>query len=307
MVVSLTRPQTTNSSFCSPLAASPIQNSQPLAGALMSAADVVHSSAAEQRNSSGWYVHLLVLLSGVFYWPICKWLFKLTRTAIRGRPRSVETQHDDSQSQLYGFDHGRLSLEPPKTTLLNIGYWKDQTPPSDFPLACRKLLEEVIKRSGITDTPTSSTLQPRDRQRVKLIDLGFGCGDQSIYLAQLDWVSSYTGITVVQKQFDFAKKGLSALGLLRKAPEDETKQTVRSVEIFCANVAQPQYWKRELQQAITRSIDDSEKGNKEETWVLAHDVHHHFSLSRQAIFNHSFSELRASIMTYDLLLLGSSR
>lgn len=151
--------------------------------------------------------------------------------------------------------------------------------------------------------------------RLTVIDLGFGCGDQTIYLAQLPrktpqkqtrdsaaeenhLFDTYIGLTIASSQFAFASQRLYSDAELDRA----------RVKLFCADAAKPVSWSEEIYEAVANT--STEKGSKNtasarfmrNTWILALDTLYHFKPSREAIFRHAFGELDASIMAFDLFL-----
>lgn len=156
---------------------------------------------------------------------------------------------------------------------------------------------------------------------MKLIDLGFGCGDQTIYLTQglsrqssstSALFSDYIGITIDPIQFKFTHQRLSSLGILiseRHSGSSESRGKAMDVKIFCADAAKPAQWSNELKEAVNPNhlmLCDHFRATAflkpAPTWVLALDTLYHFSPSRQAIFNYAFRNLHASIMAFDLLI-----
>lgn len=159
--------------------------------------------------------------------------------------------------------------------------------------------------------PSSQLLNSRPM----IIDLGFGCGDQSIYLAQLAHKSrqkqtrdsaaeekylfdTYIGLTIDASQFAFANQRLYSHAGLDKA----------RVKLFCADAAKPVTWSEGVHQAVANtSTENVSRGTASatlmrSTWVLALDTLYHFKPSREAIFVYAFRELNASIMAFDLFL-----
>lgn len=149
---------------------------------------------------------------------------------------------------------------------------------------------------------------------LKIIDLGFGCGDQTIYLAQLArktqrtgddadlpvnyLLDSYVGMTILPSQYVFADERLESL-----SPKSGNR-----VKLFCADAAKPDTWTEDIHKAATH-ISVKEEGkdvpsttSHQNIWVLALDTLYHFKPSREPIFRHAFEELNASIMAFDLLL-----
>lgn len=171
---------------------------------------------------------------------------------------------------------------------------------------------------------------------MKLVDLGFGCGDQTIYLTQglcrkkslqslinkfsKQWAldgqdssnsaifSHYIGITIDPIQFRLTGQRLSFLGILHSGDND-AKESGSDVQIFCADAAKPSKWPNELKVAVKPDLTASPiqspayaLSKPATTWILALDTLYHFYPSRQAIFNYAFRDLHASIMAFDLLL-----
>lgn len=130
------------------------------------------------------------------------------------------------------------------------------------------------------------------RWPIKLIDLGFGCGDQTIEITQNypTLASSYIGLTIDARQYNFAHQRLSSLRLLQdplvttdtppdlpsredkgeldKHPDHQTDLLQQRLEnhakeltgkeknitIFCADAAQPAKWTDEIKEAITPNL-----------------------------------------------------
>ncbi|KAF7717427.1 Uncharacterized protein PECH_006420 [Penicillium ucsense] len=79
------------------------------------------------------------------------------------------------ESRVYGLDHALLNIQlPPATLWMNMGYWKNT---EDFPEACQALLDLVLE-AGLGR-------EEIDSQSVSILDVGCGCGDQSIRIASL--------------------------------------------------------------------------------------------------------------------------
>ncbi|KAF8455228.1 hypothetical protein BGX38DRAFT_1267495 [Terfezia claveryi] len=126
---------------------------------------------------------------------------------------TLEPTFEDSDSwehmldgKLYGLEHMALNWTWEgglKTMWMNMGYWKDT---DSFPKASENLLKYLLKKAGIIEPPGKVT---RDRS-ISILDLGFGCGDQTLYLTsqlpQNIYVTSYVGITLSKVQYSFAKK-----------------------------------------------------------------------------------------------------
>lgn len=131
---------------------------------------------------------------------------------------------------------------------------------------------------------------------LKIIDLGFGCGDQSIYLANLfPDLRSYIGISISDQQVEFAKTRLAQ-------EEEEEGTTNRSkMQLFCADAAAPASWNGDLKSAVSSNAD-ADAISDTQSWVLALDTLYHFRPSRRPILDYVVGELGASLMAFDLVL-----
>ncbi|VUC21858.1 unnamed protein product, partial [Clonostachys rosea] len=88
-------------------------------------------------------------------------------------------------SDAYGLGHWKLNAKMPLSTMwMNLGYWtnaKDE-PIHDFEEACSTLLRNILDRAGILNQPGKPQQTPRS---LAVLDLGFGCGDQTFELVRL--------------------------------------------------------------------------------------------------------------------------
>lgn len=176
----------------------------------------------------------------------------------------------------------------------------------------------MLISAGLLDLRGAPRAQSSN-SRLNVIDLGFGCGDQSVYLTQLRRSSvrendlddsadephpflldSYTGLTISPSQFSFASERVYSYSGI-----DRTR-----VRLFCADAAKPGSWTPDIIEATLNAASQQAPTNvdsippKQSTWILALDTLYHFSPSREPIFRHAFYELHASMMTFDLLLTG---
>ncbi|RMJ26987.1 hypothetical protein PHISP_02116, partial [Aspergillus sp. HF37] len=221
-----------------------------------------------------------------------------------------------SQKPLYGLDHAILNIPlPPQSMWMNMGYWEQET---NLPEASRALLDQLLLSAGLfldTDTDTDTDTDPsgdgngkHSTTTINLIDLGFGCGDQTLYLARRfpRRLGRYVGITMLASQTELAAQ--------RLAVDPEIAPAVKNrVDLFTADAADPSSWSPELQDAIAsippsstnsgHAGDDAGSGSCE-NWLLALDTLYHFLPSRVPIFSHARS-LDASLMAFDLLLADS--
>ncbi|KAF2116041.1 hypothetical protein BDV96DRAFT_480575, partial [Lophiotrema nucula] len=192
---------------------------------------------------------------------------------------------------LYSLDHGRLNLPlPPSSLWMNMGYWQglnnDINGQQRFKSACEALLDEVLADAGLKRNNSVSRPATRRLHRRALIDLGFGCGDQTLHLMYpSSCFASYIGITRDRSQFDCARERISS------------KRTKNTVELFCADAADPRKWNAEITKAVQGTTAEAD-----EIWVLALDTLYHFSPSRWPIISFASQELQASFMAFDLCL-----
>lgn len=143
---------------------------------------------------------------------------------------------------------------------------------------------------------------------IKLIDVGIGCGDQSLYLTRKlsiagqaekrrSLVGSYVGVTFARSQADFARERL-----LNRTSDSDTLTWTPDVRIFAADAAKPSSWEPGLKTAISINHDH----DKTQTWLLALDTLYHYKPSRTPLLTHACRDLQASFMAFDLLLDSSA-
>ncbi|RMZ81205.1 hypothetical protein DV737_g2701, partial [Chaetothyriales sp. CBS 132003] len=282
-----------------------------------------------RATQAGWF------FLGVLFYPLVNTIQSLDTQS------KTDDERKDTDGSIYGLHHGRLNIAlPPPTMWMNMGYWKVALKfvsadvmlmtilklTSEFPNACRALLEEVLIDAKLLPRQDRSSRFKRPHT-LTIIDLGFGCGDQTVYLVNeisknMSLVDSFTGdtrrrlidryvgVTESRAQFKFAENRLTTLGLL------EGKSDGPSVQIFCADAAQPASWCDKLVTAakerpappplpyyfIPPTAETGRESFHRQTWVLALDTLYHFSPSRLPILNHAYSELEASLMAFDLML-----
>ena len=159
-------------------------------------------------------------------------------------------------------------------------------------------MKEVLKTADLIDEDGYRT----GRWPIKLVDLGFGCGEQTIEITRIypTLASSYIGLTIDPTQHNFAYQRLSSLRLLQdpslttdtlpsnhpnqeeeaeldrypndridllhKKLEDHAKElngNGKNVELFCADAAQPAKWTHELKEAIKPNLAKQMRENSQ--------------------------------------------
>jgi hypothetical protein len=139
-----------------------------------------------------------------------------------------------------------------------------------------------------------------------LIDLGFGCGDQTLYLFKgphendhggtirpfLDPdIDTYMGITHDQAQFHFARHRVQdSFRGSEIAPHN-------AVRVYCADGARPTSWAPDLLVDVHTAAEKAS-----EVWILGLDSLYHFSPSRWPIIEYASKTLKASYMAFDLCI-----
>ncbi|KAJ5949669.1 hypothetical protein N7454_001253 [Penicillium verhagenii] len=229
--------------------------------------------------------------------------------------------------ETYGLDHAVLNIQlPPQTMWMNMGYWEST---SDFPEACQALLHQVL----------SAGLLQSKSQCLRVLDVGCGCGDQSLYLTSLHkngssptdesasssalelspafsppqarlqhghphplLIDTYIGITLEPTQAELAKSRI------RDAQSKQNENQINndldlspSAKIFCADAANPASWLGDLQTSVTDLASTAQEPSTD-TWLLALDTMYHFRPSRRPILQFAHDTLHASYMGFDLVL-----
>lgn len=141
---------------------------------------------------------------------------------------------------------------------------------------------------------------------MSIIDLGFGCGDQSLHLRNVlsshtqgdvtlhcdRLLSSYVGITLDRDQFEIAQSCLTREKVADNGP---------SMKVYCADASSQDKWDIDLENAIA-SACEAPDGSDHENWILGLDTLYHFQPSKWPVINYASTTLGASLMAYDLCL-----
>lgn len=179
--------------------------------------------------------------------------------------------------------------------------------------ACRDLLIEVLVTAGFPSSWDTAKFPPGQRKSRCLIDLGFGCGDQTAFLASA-WLkkpderkqegpsvdarfNQYVGVTLDETQCRFAKQNLKEYleEMESRNSLNELPNGCPTIKLFCADAGKPESWGQELKECVRRAIHETG-----EHWVLALDTAYHFSPSRWPLIRHACRSLHASFMAFDL-------
>ena len=243
---------------------------------------------------------LIAFFCGTLLWPI-------SRLVLRRLLHS--TSATDQKSRIYGLEHGILNLEQPSTMWMNVGYWKGQLDdPRDFSRACKTLLDMVL-RSAFEH---SKVCIP---EKICLVDVGFGCGDQTLVLLnateesspvlQPGWpgIQRYVGVTNDSTQYSYALRRLESASMAEKVPLDcQTSEHERNYDVYCEDAAIPGAWSPNLQRSIESLGNITRSRNDIPVWLLALDTMYHFKPSRLPLLQYVCVEMSASFMAFDFML-----
>jgi hypothetical protein len=254
---------------------------------------------------------LIAFTFGILFWPLLRIVFaRLLRSSLFT---------GDGSSSIYGLEHGVLNLELPLSMWMNVGYWKDQIDrPRGFSQACRALLELVLQSAFEYSDPIG-----RVPERICLVDVGFGCGDQSLFLlnpacreeassnelnntgVRAGWpaVEMYVGLTNNPTQYAYAHRRLESANALDGSRKDRRSDKVGTAytkwTMYCDDAATPSLWSPELMESMERV---RERSKKLPVWLLALDTMYHFKPSRFLLLKYALAELNSSFMAFDFLL-----
>lgn len=196
---------------------------------------------------------------------------------------------------MYGLEHAVLNQTlPPPTMWMNMGYWKTQIEdPRDFPAACKALLEQVVNAAFPPDSDN-----PAVRPDIRLLDIGFGCGDQTLLLLghgerkqDLPNVVKYVGITKAEKQYLWACESIL----------DSKQKDVVPVKLFCEDAGNPEQWSSGLSDAVVELLQNESESKQPEMWLLGLDSMLHLRPSRTPLLRFACNNLHASYMAFDLM------
>ncbi|KAF2830551.1 hypothetical protein CC86DRAFT_367286 [Ophiobolus disseminans] len=220
--------------------------------------------------------------------------------------------HGGEKESMYGLQHGRLHLKLPTPMWMNMGYWGHEVEASTMAEACRDLLKMVLREAGFSSEVERAEIARGTRRPKVLIDLGFGCGDQTIYLMSDTSVRScdrewwdereycpkfdhYIGITKDATQHRYARKRVEEL-----IGHGQEQRSEPNISLFCADAATPGPWTTSWNKDIKSCIEDVLEVDPDR-WVLALDTIYHFSPSRWPLIKYAHA-FQASFMAFDLCL-----
>ncbi|KAI1913327.1 hypothetical protein LOZ61_002863 [Ophidiomyces ophidiicola] len=162
---------------------------------------------------------------------------------------------------------------------------------------------------------------PNSKTKRVLLDLGYGCGEQTLYLTRMAALRAssretktllfqhYIGITLDRTQYEFAKSRLKTSEYIE--PTQTKLQSPKAPQLFCGDAGRPSSWPQELQQAVSLAFaTERSQGSLSpidtERYVLALDSAYHFQPSRREILNYSHCVLQAHFIAFDIFLAPPS-
>jgi hypothetical protein len=171
----------------------------------------------------------------------------------------------------------------------------------------------VLKAAQVLDDELEVSWSNKTRNAadtLSIIDLGFGCGDQCLYIRNAfdnqkqrkrngQWtgqLKAYVGITLESAHFSIAQE--------RLGPQQSNTNDV--FEIHCADAARPASWNLEIRNAVSSACQAQTNGDEgvgnHENWLLGLDTLYHFQPSRWPVIEYANGKLGASLMAYDLCI-----
>lgn len=149
--------------------------------------------------------------------------------------------------------------------------------------------------SGILE-PVSGEDPPSQRS-LGVVDLGFGCGDQTWELARLARAAGwhdlhYVGLTLNDAQVRAASRKI------HRSLAEGSEWKADAFRLFRADAARPETWSNRAREAVEGLAAEP----LTERWVMALDCLYHFNPSRKPIFDYASRKLDAHFMAFDLVL-----
>jgi hypothetical protein len=163
----------------------------------------------------------------------------------------------------------------------------------------------VLKSAQVLQDEVSGT-NKNVVNTLSIIDLGFGCGDQCLYIKDVlgshrqrrrgnRWrrlLKDYVGITLESHHFSIAQE---RLGL-------KQSNTNAVFEIYCADAGRPASWTLEIRNAISLACQTNDQNGDHENWLLGLDTLYHFQPSRWPVIEYANRKLGASLMAFDFCI-----
>ncbi|KAG0329012.1 hypothetical protein BGZ99_003642 [Dissophora globulifera] len=168
------------------------------------------------------------------------------------------------QRVTYGLQHAFLNLEV-TGWWFNMGLW-DKDRSMRFQDACKALVEKVTSQIGI-------------QHDSHILDVGFGCGDQDIYMAQLYQPARITGITIEPIQHHAAQE------LVKR-----TRTPGTEIQLYVADASNlPEFLESTPSVFGTSKVTAAATatGSRQFTHVISIDSAYHYNTRAQFLHNAS--------------------
>ncbi|KAM3557539.1 hypothetical protein ARSEF4850_005015 [Beauveria asiatica] len=209
------------------------------------------------------------------------------------------------RNDIYDLAHWKLNIRVPMQPMwMNMGYWR--TPRGDkiqqMDQACAALLREVLCSADLLTGDGVADKELRRRRSIAILDVGFGCGDQTVEIARaLDaaaWQTfRYVGLTLNEAQLQVAYRRVERE--VASANRHGVRLGPESIRLFGADAARPESWARPVRALVDGIADEAFQGSR---WLLALDCMYHFAPSRTPLLLYAARELKADFMAFDLVL-----
>lgn len=161
-------------------------------------------------------------------------------------------------------------------------------------------------------TEESPHIKPTRLHSIALLDVGFGCGDQTAYLtfpkpvraSDEEWWDEQPHIPLFQSYYGITKDVFQYRYAMERKKEFEESKTKEfddllpeTLELLNADACFPKSWYKPFTKALR---EDFRKAD--ERWVLALDCLYHFWPDRWGFITYAHDKLHASFMAFDLCL-----
>lgn len=158
------------------------------------------------------------------------------------------------------------------------------------------LLRQILTDAGLLDDAALKQHTGGSRS-LAVLDLGFGCGDQTWELVRLTKPAGwrdfrYIGLTLNQAQTEAAWR------TIHRQTQDAPSPGIDSFNLFCADAARPETWTP----AVSRAMQSVKEDGFTDRWLLALDCLYHFKPSRRPVLQYVARQMGANFMAFDLLL-----
>ncbi|ATY66480.1 hypothetical protein A9K55_000719 [Cordyceps militaris] len=208
------------------------------------------------------------------------------------------------RSDVYDLAHWKLNIRVPMQPMwMNLGYWRTARGEKiqQMDQACAALLREVLRAADLLTGDAVAEKELRGRRSIAILDVGFGCGDQTVELARaLDapaWQRfRYVGLTLNPAQLQVAQQRVERE--VASARRRGVALWPESFRLLGADAARPESWARPVRTLVDGVADAA----LQERWLLALDCLYHFAPSRTPLLLYAARELRADLMAFDLVL-----